>query len=669
MTTTDGRTLRSGLDLSQRDEAIRPQDDLFGHVNGVWLREHVMPADRSADGEFRRLRDLAEERVREIVEECAADTAASPDSPEGRIGTLYRAFMDEDAIERAGLAPLEPHLARIGAIGEREDLVRHMAAPDSGASVLASYVWTDDRDSTRYQVKLHQAGLGLPDESYYRDPTHAEIRAEYRTHLERLAELADLPGRPGLVEGTAADLAHAVADFETRLAALHVDVVRVRDREKSDNPMDAAALAQLAPAFAWDAYFEGAGAPARAREVVCVGQPEYVEALDELFTVEPLETLRTWLALHTVSSYAPYLPHALVEEDFAFSGRVLSGAEELRERWKRGVALVEGAVGFDIGRHYVRRHFPPEHKARMDTIVAQLIAAYRASIEELDWMTPATREKALAKLEKFTPKIGYPNSWRDYTGLEIDPSDLVASVAAARRFDAAREFAKVGSPIDPDEWHMTPQTVNAYYNPGQNEIVFPAAILQPPFFDPDAEDAVNFGGIGAVVGHEIGHGFDDQGSKYDGDGNLRSWWTSADRTEFERRTGSLIEQFDRLSPREVGDEHTVNGAFTIGENIGDLGGLSIALRAYLMHQEDDADGPPELDGFTGVQRVFWAWATVWRAMNRPQETLRRLATDPHSPAEFRCNIAPGHIDAFYEAFEVDENDAMYIAPAERVRIW
>ena len=662
-------SLPSGLDLAHVDEGIRIQDDLFGHVNGAWLKSHVIPADRSSDGAFHALRDLSEERVREIIEEAAADEDAPADSEHGRIGALYRMFMDTVAIDQAGAAPLEGLLEQITSAGDLEQVVRTMAAPDSGTSALLAYVWTDDRDSTRYQVKLHQGGLGLPDESYYREDRYADVRAAYVGHLSALAELAGLPGREGLPSGDAAELARIVLDFETRLAACHVDVVRVRDREKSNNPMDAEQRRELAPAFPWDAYVEGTGAPADAFDVVSVSQPEFVQAAAELLAGEDLGVLRAWLAVRAVSAYAPYLASAFVDEDFDFTGRVLSGAEELRERWKRGVAFVEGTVGFSVGKEYVARHFPPSHKERMNELVDSLLEAYRESISTLEWMSPATRQKALVKLAKFTPKIGYPDTWRSYEGLEITEGDLVATVRASRRFDAAFEYAKVGGPIDEDEWHMTPQTVNAYYNPGRNEIVFPAAILQPPFFDAEADDAVNFGGIGAVIGHEIGHGFDDQGSKYDGDGNLASWWTAEDRAAFEDRTTVLISQFSELSPRELDDQHTVNGALTIGENIGDLGGLGIALKAYRARLAKDGGEAPVLDGWTGIQRVFLSWATVWRGKNRLQEAIRRLAVDPHSPAEFRCNITAGHMDDFYEAFDVREGDAMYRAPQQRVTIW
>ena len=671
MTAAPTDTARSGLRLTEVDPDIRLQDDLFGHVNGRWLDTHEIPADRSSDGAFHRLRDLSEERVREIIEEAAADItdpSAVPTTDHARVGMLYRMFMDTEAIEASGLAPLEDLLAPISESADLDALVRTMAAPDSGASALLAYVWTDDHDSTSYQVKIHQGGLGLPDESYYREEDYAEIRSDYVTHLANMARLADLPGRPGLRGEDAEGLAAAVMDFETRLAACHADVVRLRDREKSYNPMDAAQRRELAPQFPWDAYIEGTGAPAKAFEVVSVGQPEFVSAAAELLAAEDLDVLRSWLALHTVGSYAPYLPAALVDEDFAFSGRVLSGAEELRERWKRGVGFVEGVAGFAVGREYVSRHFPPAHKERMTVLVDALMDAYRSSIQSLEWMTPATRDKALAKLEKFTPKIGYPDEWRDYEGLDVVPGDLVATVRSARRFDADFEYAKVGGPIDEHEWHMSPQTVNAYYNPGRNEIVFPAAILQPPFFDAEAEDAVNFGGIGAVIGHEVGHGFDDQGSKYDGDGNLASWWTIEDREAFDERAARLITQYSQLSPRELEDTHRVNGALTIGENIGDLGGLSIAVKAYRGSRTPE-QAAAELDGFTGLQRVFLSWATVWRGKNRIQEAIRRLAVDPHAPMEFRCNTVVGNLQEFHDAFDVREGDGMYRAPEDRVTIW
>lgn len=657
--------LSSGLDLSWVDPEVRVQDDLFGHVNGRWLREHTIPADRSVDGEFHRLRDEAEADVRAIIERLA-EQETDPSTDTGRIGLLYRQFMDEEAIERRGTAPLDPLLAQISDAEDLPALARLMGSPDAGATLISAYVWLDDKDSSRYLVRLHQSGLGLPERSYYLEDAHAETREKYVEHLRTLADLASLPGRAGLLPGDALAQASAVMDYETRLARAHVDMVRLRDREKSYNPMGRAELDEALPGFPWDAYIEGTGADPAAFARVSVGQPEYLTALAELLAGTDLPLLRTWLALRTVSAYAPYLSDALVRADFAFQGTVLSGAEEIRERWKRGVALVEGALGMAVGREYVAEHFPPEAKDRMEELVRALLDAYRDSIGHLDWMSEATREKALAKLERFTPKIAYPRRWRTYEELELDPEDLVGSVRASRRAEAAHEFGKVLGPVDDDEWHMTPQTVNAYYNPGANEIVFPAAILRPPFFDPVADDAANFGGIGAVIGHEIGHGFDDQGSKYDGEGNLVSWWTEEDRAAFERRTRALVDQYASLTPRQLGPEHHVNGELTIGENIGDLGGLSIALRAYLATAEDPAR---EIDGFTGIQRVFLSWATVWRMTMRPQEAVRRLAIDPHAPGEFRCNMVASHIDEFHEAFGTGEGDGMYLSPKHRVRIW
>ena len=655
----------SGLDLAWTDPDVRLQDDLFGHVNGRWLREHQIPADRAVDGEFHRLRDEAEADVRAIIERLATE-GADPSTDRGRVGLLYRLFMDEETIERKGAAPLKPLLKEIASAADLEALARLMGSPDSGASLIASYVWTDDKDSSRYMVRLHQSGIGLPERSYYLEDTHADVRAQYVEHLRTLAVLTALPGQPGFLAGDAAALAQAVMDFETRIATAHVDVVRLRDREKSYNPMTPTELREALSDFPWDAYIAGTGADPEAFARVSVGQPEYLAALAPVLAETDLETLRTWLALRTVSSYAPYLSSDLVQADFAFYGTVLSGAEEIRERWKRGVALVEGALGMAVGREYVAEHFPPAAKERMEQLVAALLDAYRDAISELDWMSPATRERALEKLSLFTPKIAHPRTWRSYEQLTLDPEDLVASIRASRRADAAHEFAKVGGPVDPDEWHMTPQTVNAYYNPGANEIVFPAAILRPPFFTADADDAANFGGIGAVIGHEIGHGFDDQGSKYDGHGNLVSWWTDEDRSAFETRTRALIDQYDSLTPRQLGPEHHVNGELTIGENIGDLGGLAIAVRAYLATAEDVE---AEIDGYTGLQRVFLSWATVWRMAMRPQEAVRRLTIDPHAPGEFRCNMVASHLDSFHEAFATREGDGMYLAPEHRVRIW
>lgn len=656
----------TGLDLSQIDASIRPQDDLFGFANGAWLAHHEIPSDKSSSSEFTRLQDLSEERVRDIITDLAK-TSTEPSTDTGKIGAIYRQFMDEDAAEAAGAAPLAPVIKEICNLSDRSAIAGYTGGPTAAAGIIALGVWNDANDPTRYQAQLWQGGIGLPDESFYREESYAAIRAAYVDYLEQLVALAQLPGRTGLVEGTARDIAEAVMAFETEVAAGHVDVVRARDREKSNNPTAAEQLHTLLPSFAWDAFFEGTGADSAWVREVNVGQPEYFERINSVWAQAPLEVLRSWLAVHAVDSAAPYLSSDFVAAHFAFHGTVLSGTPELRPRWKRAVAFVEGALGEAIGQEYVKRHFPAKAKDRMEQLVAALIEAYRSSISTLEWMTPETREKAIAKLEKFTPKIGYPVKWRSYEDLAVGAS-LLETAHAVATHEHRFTLGKLAGPVDRDEWRMFPQTVNAYYNPGANEIVFPAAILQPPYFGVAADDAVNFGGIGAVIGHEIGHGFDDQGAKFDGDGALKSWWTSTDLTEFEARTKALIDDYSAMSPRNLGPEHKVNGAFTIGENIGDLGGLSIALKAYLCQAGESAH-EVGADGYTGIQRFFLAWAVVWRGKHREAEAIKRLATDPHSPSEFRANGVPRHIDAFYDAFGVTENDAMFLAPDKRVTIW
>jgi predicted metalloendopeptidase len=458
--------------------------------------------------------------------------------------------------------------------------------------------------------------------------------------------------------------AERIVALETKLAAAHWDVVKRRDADLTYNLRAFAELPTQSPGFDWSGWVGALGA---APDEVVVRQPDYLTAFAALWAGESLQDWKQWLSWRLISSRASLLTDELVAENFAFYGRTLSGTEAIRDRWKRGVGLVENLMGDAVGKLYVQRHFPPEAKTRMDELVANLREAYRVSITELDWMTPQTRQRALAKLDKFTPKIGYPARWRDYSALAIDRTDLYGNYQHGYAVSYDRELAKLGGPVDRDEWFMTPQTVNAYYNPGMNEIVFPAAILQPPFFDAGADDAANYGGIGAVIGHEIGHGFDDQGAKYDGDGNLVNWWTDADRAEFGARTTALIEQYDVFVPRALENGHRVNGAFTVGENIGDLGGLSIALLAYQLSLGDTE--PAVIDGLTGVQRVLFGWAQVWRTKSRDAEAIRRLATDPHSPPEFRCNGVIRNIDAFYDAFEVDVDDELYLEPDRRVRIW
>jgi len=648
---------RSGIDLSYLDPGARPQDDLFGHVNGRWLTDYDIPADRATDGAFRLLADRAEEQVRDLI-----TTASGPvGSDAQRIGDLYASFMDTERVAAVGLAPLLAELALISDAADSAALATVLGALQrTGVGGGAgAYVDTDSKDSTRYLLHFTQSGLGLPDESYYREPAHAAVLAAYPQHIARMLSL--------VFGGDQAETAARIVALETKLAAAHWDVVKRRDADLSYNLRRFADLADEAPGFDWAGWLAAVGAPADVVAEVVVRQPDFLVAFGALWASEPLEDWKAWLSWRLISGRAPILTDDLVAENFDFYGRTLSGTEEIRDRWKRGVGLVEGLMGDAVGKLYVERHFPPSHKARMDELVANLREAYRVSITNLEWMTPETRQRALAKLDKFTPKIGYPARWRDYSNLVIDAGDLYGNYLRGQAVEHDRELAKLDSEVDRDEWFMTPQTVNAYYNPGMNEIVFPAAILQPPFFDAEADDAANYGGIGAVIGHEIGHGFDDQGAKYDGDGNLVDWWTDTDRAEFGLRTKALIEQYEAFTPRALDAGHHVNGAFTVGENIGDLGGLSIALLAYELSL--GGKEAPVIDGLTGVQRVYFGWAQVWRTKSRDAEAIRRLAVDPHSPPEFRCNGVIRNIDSFYEAFDVSTSDGLYLDPAERVRIW
>jgi putative endopeptidase len=668
--TTDATTgLRSGIDTSTFDQAVRPQDDLFRHVNGRWLDTHEIPADRAADGATRELHDRAEEQVRTIITELAEQAAVDDDgvarTPAAQVGALYASFMDTERVEALGLAPIADELAEVEAAATHEELTTLLGSLQrtGGPGVVGFWVDNDAKDPERYVVYLYQSGLGLPDEAYYREEAYAAVREAYRPHVARMLRLSGLP------DDDAEARADLVVDLETRLAAHHWDVVRDRDADLTYNPTTLAELAERAPGFDWRAWADALGAPEGALDRLVVREPDFAVGLAGLWREAPVEQWRAWLRYHLVSARATLLHDEMVQANFDFYGRTLTGAQELRERWKRGVALVQGVLGEAVGQEYVARHFPPEHKAHMLRLVANLVEAYRISIESLDWMGDETRTKALAKLAAFRPKIGYPDRWKSYEGLEIRADDLVGNVRRASAYELDRELRKIGRPVDRDEWFMTPQTVNAYYNPGMNEIVFPAAILQPPFFDPEADDAVNYGGIGAVIGHEIGHGFDDQGSKYDGTGRLQDWWTAEDRAEFDARTKALISQYDAYSPAQLDGSHHVNGALTIGENIGDLGGLSIALKAYELALGRPLAEAPVIDGFTGVQRVLLGWAQAWRGKVRDEELIRRMATDPHSPNEFRCNGVVRNLPEFHEAFDVRPGDALYLAPEERVRIW
>ena len=654
-------TKPSGIILDELDGDVRPQDDLFRHVNGKWIARTEIPADKARYGSFIVLYEEAEKAVREIIQESQH---AEPGTEARKVGDLYASFMNEERAELLGATPIAAQLVEASLPGTIDQLLEAAGRLErQGVSGFAQlFVDNDPGDPERYLVFVEQGGIGLPDESYFREERFAAIREKYREHLERMFGLAKLDD--------AAARAARVFDLETEIAATHWTNVDSRDSQKTYNLKPWADVAAAA-SVDLDVWRDAMGVPSGAFAELVVRQPSFVEGVGALLTDDRLPAWRDWLAWQVIRSSAAYLSSDFVDANFDFYGRTLTGTPELRERWKRGVSFVESAMGEAVGRIYVERHFPPAAKEAMDELVANLVEAYRRSISELDWMGEETRAKALDKLEKFTPKIGYPVKWRDYSTLVVSPDDLVANVRAAAEFEFQRQLGKIGKPIDRDEWFMTPQTINAYYNPGFNEIVFPAAILQFPFFDADRDAAANYGAIGAVIGHEIGHGFDDQGSRFDGHGRLIDWWTEADRAAFEERTKALIDQYDVLVPEQLevsGDgEHHVNGALTIGENIGDLGGLAIAWKAYQLSLGKKK--APVLDGLTGAQRFFLSWAQAWQLKGRDEEVIRLLAIDPHSPNEFRFFFNDTATTEIYTGFDVASDDALWLDPAERVRIW
>jgi putative endopeptidase len=651
-----GGALGLGIDTEGMDRSVRPQDDLYRFVNGRWLDETEIPADKSRYGAFTMLGEKSERDVRAIIEDAAAGRVDDPDA--GKIGDLYNAYMDSARVEALGLAPLQPDLDRIAAVETAEDLARYFAgnAQSFGPLPFAWYVSVDDRIATQHALFFTQAGLGLPDKSYYTDGEFAEAREAYLTYIERLHELAGFEG--------GAEAARLVLDLETTLAEPQWTRVQNRDPEATYNKVALAEFIAAHPNLHLDVLLPEAGIALGRVDSVIVSQPSYFEALDGLMAEIPVETWKTWARARTLNEAASYLPAAFVEASFDFHGRTLSGQEADRPRWKKAVQAVNGTLGESVGRVYVARHYPPEAEARMDRMIRNLQEAMRQSIMELDWMSDETKAEALRKLDGYTFKIGYPDRWEDYSALEVRADDLVGNVRRASAWAYADQLSDLGQPVDRTEWMMTPQTVNAYYNPVFNEIAFPAAILQPPFFNVEADDAVNYGAIGGVIGHEFSHGFDDQGSQYDAEGNLKSWWTEADREEFMRRANMLVEQFNAYAPFE--DAH-VDGQLTLGENIGDLSGLTMAHRAYRLSL--GGQEPPVIEGFTGDQRFFMGWMQVWRDKYRDAALRQRLRTDVHSPGPYRAVGPLPHIPAFYTAFDVQEGDAHYLPPEQRIKLW
>ncbi len=657
---------RLGIDLSAMDRSVRPQDDLFRYTNGRWVETTPIPADRGRYGAFDALGERARDDVRAIIDDAVAGRIDDPDAR--RIGALYQAVMDSARVERLGVTPLAPDLARIEALDSPRALVRYFGenARTFGPSPVGGYVGIDDRRSTQYTFALSQGGTGLPDRSYYLEERFAPVREAYVGYLARLHELA------GLGDGEAA--ARTALALETRLAEAQWTRVQMRDPEATYNKVAVSDLVAAYPNLHLDVFLRERGVAGRLDSVV-VRQPSYLAALDELLPEIPLADWKAYARVRTLSEASGVLPQAFGDASFDFYGRTLSGQPSDSPRWKKAVAATSGTLGEAIGRIYVSRHYPPEARARMEAMIGHLQEAFRQSIHANPWMSAATRAEALRKLDAYTIKIGHPDEWQDYSALEIRPDDLAGNVrrTAAWAYDEA--LAKLDGPVDRSEWGMTPQTVNAYYNPVFNEIVFPAAILQPPFFNVEADDAVNYGAIGAVIGHEFSHGFDDQGSQYDAAGNLRNWWSEADRAEFERRTDRLVAQYDAYRPF-AGDSAHVDGRLTLGENIGDLSGLTMAHRAYRLSLDRDGDGAvsadeeaPVIGGLTGDQRFFMGWAQVWRTAYRDAMLQQLLRTDVHSPGMYRANGPLPHIPAFYAAFDVQPGDALYLPPSERIVLW
>ena len=644
----------AGLDFSNQDQSVRPQDDLYRHFNGGWLKTAVIPADRATDGAFMALRVQSEARVREIIEGATGSDEAT------KIAHIYKSFMDVDAVNAKGGSPIAAELALVDSISTITDFISTFSKLEArGTSgIFGTFIYADMKDASTNILYLAQGGISLPDEAYYREEKYADIRTAYVAHISAMFTLAGV--------SDPAENAAKIMALETSIASHHWDQVKNRDATLTYNKLNRAEVMALMPAFDWELYLTEGEIPAIVLDSVIVQQPSFFEGLGSILANFDAAAWKAWLKWHIISGSAPYLSDDFTNENFAFFGKTLSGTPELRERWKRAVSMIEGSLGEAVGKVYVQKYFPAEAKARMENLVANLIEAYRVSINELAWMSPDTKVKALEKLGKFRPKIGYPDKWRDYSALKTTPDDLYGNVGRVVKFQRDHELSKIGKPVDRDEWFMAPQTVNAYYNPVMNEIVFPAAILQAPFFGLDHDDAVNYGGIGAVIGHEIGHGFDDQGSKYDGDGALNNWWTDADRAAFEERTKALIAQYDALIPEEAPDVN-VNGALTIGENIGDLGGLTIAFKAYQISLQGKPS--PVIEGMSGEKRLMLSWAQIWRAKVRPEEMRRRIATDPHSPAEFRCNQILKNFTPFYQEFGVTEKDALWLEEQARVQIW
>ncbi|MDO7086346.1 M13 family metallopeptidase [Pseudocolwellia sp. AS88] len=651
--------LVSGITKANIDNTVRPQDNFYQYVNGGWIKRSEIPGDKTAIGSFYDLRDDADNSVKAIIEDLAKQKNLVAGSDEQKVADLFNSFMDMEKRNAAGITPLLPIMDDINKLKSKKDLAKFFGEYQAVGinTPFSFYISVDAKDSSNYATHVWQSGLGLPDQDYYfnEEERFVKLRQGYLAHIEKMFELAGLPN------GKAA--AQSIMSLETKLAEHHWTRVESRDSEKRYNKFAVSDLPKsVTDKFDWLTYLDALGVSGQKNLIV--NQPDYAAAFGDIFTETSVADWQTYLTFHTLSRFASYLTADLDNEDFNFFSKQLNGREEQRPQWKRGVSVVNSNLGEVIGKVYVAKHFTPEAKSRMSQLVENLRGAYGESIDELEWMSDDTKKSAHVKLAAFTPKIGYPDKWEDYSALTIKADDVVGNIIRSGKISHTKEVEKLGGPIRTWEWGMTPQTVNAYYNPTVNEIVFPAAILQAPFFNMAADDAVNYGGIGAVIGHEMGHGFDDQGSKYDDKGNLRNWWTEADLKAFKERADNLVSQYSNYA---VFDDLNVNGELTLGENIGDLSGVTIAYKAYKASL--NGKEAPVIDGLTGDQRFFMGYAQIWRSKIVEKSMRNRVATDPHSPGEFRALGSLSNMPEFYDAFNVKEGDKMYIAPENRVKIW
>ncbi|WP_206105683.1 M13 family metallopeptidase [Sapientia aquatica] len=652
--------MQSGISKASEDKSVRIQDDFFQHVNGTWLKNETIPADKSMWGSFVQLDEDVQPQLQSLIDSLVKNSSSATDADAQKIIDLYTSYLDTATIDALALKPLEGLFAQVDALTDKSQLPA-LIARFNRLGINAPYsfgIGQDAKNSTEYIASMGQSGLSLPDRDYYLLDEDAKLKSTRDAYVKHVEKMLTLAG-----DKNAAESAQVILKLETALAQVQWTKVELRDPIKTYNKLELSKLAALTPGYDFAAYFKAYGVDGKI-SVVNAGQPSFFTGFAKVVQEQPLDAWKTYFKWQVLNGYASYLPKAFDDENFAFNGTILQGTPEHKARWKRAIDEVNGDLGEALGRYYAAKYFPPEHKARMEKLVSNLLVAYKHSIEKLDWMTPATKKQAQLKLSTMVTKIAYPAKWRDYSALTIKKDDLIGNAMRANEYSTDYDINRLGHPVDREEWGMTPQTVNAQYNPQMNDITFPAAILRPPFFNPDADDAVNYGGIGAVIGHEISHAFDDEGSQFDEKGNLRDWWTKQDHKKFAVKTAALVKQYNAFSPLKG---YNVNGELTLGENIADNSGLAIAMKAYRMTLNGKPS--PVIDGYTGEQRFYIGFAQVWQMKARDEITLVLLKTDPHSPAEFRANGTVRNQPDFYKAFDVKPSDKMFLAPKDRVIIW